>query len=272
MSALYKAFTQAGPVFFGALALACLVCAPPAGAQEMAVSAYTVEHVEVDVTAANAVKAREEALIRAQVKAFEALADAQLSEEARASYAVPDADTIMGLVKDFEVTNEQLSATRYKGIFTVRFRPALAQRYLHPLPAETAEAFSSGEEYGYRGQDSDRTAAPAPVYEAPAADSYRPAPVHSAYRTPVTIRARFASVQEWVRLKQALERHHAVTVRRIVALRPTEALVELGFNGDAGALQQALLGAGLSVSPAQSIALDTQAPLFDVGFGGYARY
>lgn len=84
---------------------------------------YTVENVEVDVTADNAVQARENAMEEAQVKAYRMLAEKLLPPEEFEVFETPDSTTISALVQDFEVTNEQLSAVRYKGVFTVRFRP-----------------------------------------------------------------------------------------------------------------------------------------------------
>lgn len=280
MPALYKGFDRFKPVFFGLVLAACLAFTAPALAQ------YTVEGVEVDVTAANAVKAREEALKQAQVKAFEQLARTTLGEDGMASYTMPDADTVMALVQDFEVTNEQLSARRYKGTFTVRFRPALAQQYLAVRPVvpdyqETADVYAH-EQQPYRPAApsyEQRTAAappyPAPqqqpVYQQPA-PVYQPAPA-AAHAERAVIRARFAGVQEWVRLKHTLERSRAFSLYRIASLQPTEALVELSYTGTTHDLQQAIVGAGLSVAPSQAVVtVNMAAPLFDVGFGGYSRY
>lgn len=269
MSALYKAFSGVRPVFFG-LALAMIAAAAPALAQTAA-NPYVIEGVVVDVTAANAVKAREQALTQAQVKAFEQLAAQTLSPEDLAAYTMPDADTIMALVQDFEVTNEQLSTKRYKGTYTVRFRPALAQQYLHVQPViaqQTAPVLGAPVTPSVTQPSLNPSDAPyqppvraqAPAYQAPVAGQ------------PVLVRARFAGVQEWVRLKTSLERNRAFGLRRIVSLQPTEALVELSFNGTPAQLQQVLTGAGLSATPSQSVAVNTQSPLFDVGFGGYSRY
>lgn len=269
-SALYTAFTAAKPVFFAAL----LTLSLPVMAAD-----YTVEGVEVDVTASNAVKAREKALGEAQVKAFGQLADDMMTPEARAAYTLPDADTIMALVQDYEVTNEQLSATRYKGIYTVRFRPALAQQYLNMAPAyETAMPYGT-DPYSTPSvvtqttttHNNINTPSAYPAGGAPVQPAYQPPPA-TVYGQPAMIRARFAGVQEWVRLKTILERSRAFGFRRVVTLSPSDALVELSYDGRPYELQQALLGAGLNVSPAQGVAMDTQAPLFDVGFGGYGRY
>jgi hypothetical protein len=118
---VYKQFCVFRTAFYALAALVLLLGALPAYA---AVNpAYTVEGVEVDVTAKNAVMAREKALEEAQVKAYQMLAERFLSPEELQTFKAPDPITISSLVQDFEVTNEQLSSTRYKGVYTVRFRP-----------------------------------------------------------------------------------------------------------------------------------------------------
>lgn len=118
---IYKQFATRGTVFCLAFALLSLIFAAPVWAE--ANPAYTVEGVEVDVTAENAVKAREKALDEAQVKAYQMLAERFLGPEAMTNFQAPDPITVSSLVQDYEVTSEQLSMTRYKGVFTVRFRP-----------------------------------------------------------------------------------------------------------------------------------------------------
>src|SRR5690606_41993112 len=96
LPALYKAFARRSPAFF---ALALLTLSTPAAAQAPVTDEpYTIEGVSVDVTAGNAVKAREQALSEAQVKAFEQLAAQSMSEEEFAAYSMPDPDTVMALV------------------------------------------------------------------------------------------------------------------------------------------------------------------------------
>lgn len=84
---------------------------------------YTIEGVEVDVTDKNAVKAREKAIEEAQVKAYKVLAERLLGPEELKNFTPPNANAVSLLVQDIEVTSEQLSRVRYKGVFTVRFRP-----------------------------------------------------------------------------------------------------------------------------------------------------
>ena len=118
---VYKQFCVFRTALYALAALIFLV--NPLSAHAAANPAYTVEGVEVDVTAENAVKAREKAFDEAQVKAYQMLAERFLSPEELKTFKAPDPVTVSSLVQDFEVTNEQLSKTRYKGVYTVRFRP-----------------------------------------------------------------------------------------------------------------------------------------------------
>ena len=118
---IYKQFAQARTAFI-TLITAVFLCFSPMALAETN-PAFTVEGVEVDMKASNAVKAREAALAEAQVKAYQILAERFLSPEELKTFKAPDADAISYLVQDFEVTNEQLSTKRYKGVFTIRFRP-----------------------------------------------------------------------------------------------------------------------------------------------------
>lgn len=122
MTDIHKALALVRTVF-----CIILLAVSPAMASD---ATYTIEGVEVDVTAENAVEAREKAFEEAQVKAFEVLAERLLSEAEIEVYDIPDLDTISGFVQDFEVTNEQLSAIRYKGTYTFRFRSGAIQGHM----------------------------------------------------------------------------------------------------------------------------------------------
>lgn len=82
---------------------------------------YLVEAIEADATADNAVMAREKAFEAAQIRGYEELAKRFLSEDELAEFEVPDLEKIEPFVQDFEVTNEQLSLTRYKGVYNIRY-------------------------------------------------------------------------------------------------------------------------------------------------------
>lgn len=82
---------------------------------------YLVQNIEADAKASNAVEAREKAFEAAQIAGYEELAKRFLSEEELKSFETPTIDLVERYVQDFEVTNEKLSVTRYKGTYDIRF-------------------------------------------------------------------------------------------------------------------------------------------------------
>jgi len=93
--------------------------------------AFTVEDINVDVTAENAAKAREEAFAKAQYRAFKQLTNRLLSKAQAETFVMPDVPTISTFIQDFEVTNEQLSTVRYVGTYTFRFKDEDVRRFLN---------------------------------------------------------------------------------------------------------------------------------------------
>lgn len=84
-------------------------------------SLFTVENITVDVTADNSVNAQDQAFEKAQRIAFATLAKRLVSEGQAQNVRTPDGLTLSTLIKDYEVTNEKLSAVRYIGTYTFRF-------------------------------------------------------------------------------------------------------------------------------------------------------
>lgn len=82
---------------------------------------YLVQNIEADAKASNAVEAREKAFEAAQIAGYEELAKRFLSEDELKSFETPTIDLVERYVQDFEVTNEKLSMTRYKGTYDIRF-------------------------------------------------------------------------------------------------------------------------------------------------------
>lgn len=122
---MYKSFADLRTGFL-VLILALFCAAVSARAQE---GLFTVSDITVDVTAENALKAREQAFAQAQVDAFKALAARMMPEAEAASFAPPDISVISGMILDFEVTKEQLSATRYVGTYTFSFNESAVRSY-----------------------------------------------------------------------------------------------------------------------------------------------
>ncbi|MGH1456640.1 MAG: DUF2066 domain-containing protein [Alphaproteobacteria bacterium] len=92
-------------------------------------SIFVVEGVEVDVTAENSVTAQDKAFEKAQVQAFEILSKRMVDDAQATSLPMPDSLTISSFIQDYEITSEQLSAVRYIGTYTFRFREKAVSDY-----------------------------------------------------------------------------------------------------------------------------------------------
>lgn len=90
---------------------------------------FTVHGVRVDVTAESAVAARTEAFEKAQQDAFKMLAERLLPESDAQEFQVPPGTTISPMVKDFEITGEQLSRIQYIGTYTFRFKESAIRNF-----------------------------------------------------------------------------------------------------------------------------------------------
>ncbi|MGE4529314.1 MAG: DUF2066 domain-containing protein [Rhodospirillaceae bacterium] len=92
--------------------------------------AFTVGGVPVDVRAASAAKAREQALQQGQVAAYHRLLAAIVTDADRARLPELAADAVESLVSDFSVADEKASATRYIASLTVHFDPERVGAFL----------------------------------------------------------------------------------------------------------------------------------------------
>lgn len=127
MDTFYKPFQVARTVFYAVIfSFFIMLSGVSAQAQN---PVFTIEGVSVDVTAGNALEAKSKAFEQAQVDAFEIMAERMLSEGAAAKIQTPDLSTISMMIKDFEVTKEQLSAVRYVGTYTFRFDDNAVRRH-----------------------------------------------------------------------------------------------------------------------------------------------
>lgn len=90
---------------------------------------FTVHGVKVDVTAASAVAARTEAFDKAQQDAFKMLAERLLPEDEAARFTPPPTTVISPMVKDFEITGEQLSRVQYIGTYSFRFKDSAIRAF-----------------------------------------------------------------------------------------------------------------------------------------------
>lgn len=92
--------------------------------------AFTVSGVKVDVRAASAAQAREQALRQGQVDAYQRMIATITTDADRARLGEPSADEVESMVSDFSVADERASATRYIAVLTVHFDPAKVNAYV----------------------------------------------------------------------------------------------------------------------------------------------
>lgn len=108
------------------LILGVFLTVSPALAQDD-VALYRVTDVAIDVSAKSAADARDQAIMQAQKQAL-----GQLLSRLGVSGKVTQVkdDTVASLVKAFEVQKENATGQRYKGLFTVQFKPDAVRKYL----------------------------------------------------------------------------------------------------------------------------------------------
>jgi hypothetical protein len=122
--------------------IAWFVAAGIAVDRTWAADAFTVEHVEVDATAASAAAAREKATVAGQQEALQRLFDRLTPNDQRAALPHPSAAEISDLVRDFAVEDEKASAVRYLASLSVRFRPDDIRMLLRRSGVPFAETMS----------------------------------------------------------------------------------------------------------------------------------
>ncbi len=105
---------------FAFIAAVLSVLAVPALADD---GAFTVKGVQVDVTEANAVKARERAFVDVPRVAFRRLLEQLVPAAQQARVPELSDMQLAALVRDVQLEQEKTSAVRYVASFTVRFKP-----------------------------------------------------------------------------------------------------------------------------------------------------
>lgn len=104
-----------------ALALLAGAASGPAAAQRRS-DLFTVSPVPVDVTAENALAARDKAIAEGEARAFRLLIERLVQPDQRKSVPKVTAAQMNDLVQGFEVAHERRSGVRYLADYTVHFR------------------------------------------------------------------------------------------------------------------------------------------------------
>jgi hypothetical protein len=100
---------------------------------------YNVSGVEVDATADNPLAAREAALAEGRVQAFNILVDRLVAAEDRGRVPELGPAEVEPLVRDFQISDERSSATRYAATLSFRFFPDEVQAVLRDSRARYAQ-------------------------------------------------------------------------------------------------------------------------------------
>ena len=192
------------------MALVVAGCGPA-----LAAAPYAVSGVSVDVTAADAATARDQAIVEGQRKAFSMLMEQLLGTEKAATIQTPSDAQLSGMVKDFEVESERLSSVRYVGTMTYRFDAASIDAIIGK-PADGAPDVAIG-------------AVPS-------------GPVRT-----LSVSVPIASLRDWVEVRRRLAGIATVQRAEVRALARTEGQLNLFYFGDETQLQQALAQRQLSL-------------------------
>lgn len=143
MGISYKGFDRGRTVFWMVSMLFLFVFFVfQAKAQASTNPLYRVEGVTVDVTAADSVTAQDEAFAKARMDAFNILSERLVTQGQAKAIKTPGADKISGMIEDYEVTNEQVSATRYIGTYTISFNEKAINALFDMAGVEYSDAVS----------------------------------------------------------------------------------------------------------------------------------
>jgi len=181
----------------------------------LAAAPYVVSGVPVDVTAADAATARDQAIVEGQRKAFSMLMQQLLGAENGATIQTPPDSQLSAMVQDFEVESERLSSVRYIAVMTYRFDAASIDAIIGK-PADSTSNVTIGE------------------------------PPSGPVRT-LSVSVPITSLHDWVEVRRRLVGIPTVQKASVRALARTEGQLDLVYFGDEMQLQQALAQRQLSL-------------------------
>jgi hypothetical protein len=179
---------------------------------------YTVGDVNADVTADNASHARDQALMQAERNALSQLF---VRLNAPDTSAKMDDDSVAALVQSFEVQSERLSAVRYIGVFTIRFKPSAVQKRFGKYVNATNDASLQAQ----GGAD--------------------PKPMPSGPLGHLVVAVQTDSLASWTQIKKRMAAAPLVAKIDLIDLGRGLSHVDISYAGSISDLQQALTAQGL---------------------------
>lgn len=192
-------------VLIAALLILCGVLAVTPQAQA---GTYTVSGIPVDVTAADAATARDQAIVDGQRSALQKLVENMMGSEKAKQIPLPGDDEISAMVQDFEVENERVSSVRYVGSLTYRFLSDPVDRLVGRAPAGTL----------------DTTTMPMPA-----------GPVRT-----ITANVPISGLEQWMEVRSKLVGVPLLHRADVRYLAPDQGKIDLVFSGEPAQLMQAL--------------------------------
>ena len=192
-------------VFIAAL---LILCGFLAGTPQAQAGTYTVSGIPVDVTAADASTARDQAIVDGQRAALQKLVENMMGADKAKEIPLPSDDEISAMVQDFEVENERVSSVRYVGSLTYRFLSDPVDRLVGRAPAGTI----------------DTTTMPMPA-----------GPVRT-----ITAKVPISGLQQWMEVRNKLVGVPLLHRADVRYLAPDEGKIDLVFSGEPAQLMQAL--------------------------------
>jgi hypothetical protein len=185
-----------------------ILCGILAGAPPALAGTYAVSGIPVDVTAADAATARDQAIVDGQRAALQKLIENMMGSEKAQQVPLPSDDEIAAMVQDFEVETERVSSVRYVGSLTYRFLSDPVDRLVGRAPAGTVDA----------------TTAPMPA-----------GPVRT-----ITAKVPISGLQQWIDVRSKLVGVPLLHRADVRYLAPDEGKIDLVFSGEPTQLMQAL--------------------------------
>ncbi len=180
---------------------------------------YTVSDVNADITADTAAHARDQALMQAERSAYTQIC-AKLNAPDSATKI--DDDSLSALVQSFEVQSEHLSAVRYIGVFTIRFKPAALQKKLGKYLLAANDAAGNN-----------------PLSpDAPKAQPTGPL-------SHLSVAVQTDTLASWTQIKRRLNAAPQVARIDMIDLGHGLSHIDLSYSGSINDLQQALTSQGL---------------------------
>ena len=129
--------------WFSTIVVALLaVLAGGDGVRAQGSNSYTVAGVDVDVTASDAVQARQQGIAEARRKAAKMLVDRVVAPEDRARVAIPADASLEGMVRGIEFVRERSAPGRYIATLNVVFQPDSVKAWLGGAGVRIAETVS----------------------------------------------------------------------------------------------------------------------------------